>query len=121
MKDDLVSKVKSLEKNSLMNIELGARHRYCKKHLIPLVREIDVFTKHNTNWKEDDFKFIAERMKFQFFKAGEDVFEYNDYGNLFYIIIQGTCAVLIPHNTNPLLKNKAKQKKTMSMQEKSDC
>ena len=108
MKDDLIKKIKCLERNSQMNIELGARDRYCRKHLIPMVREIDVFTKHNTNWKEDDFKFIAERMKFQFFKPGEDVFEYNDYGNLFYIIIDGTCSVQVPHDNKPLLKNKAK-------------
>ena len=36
-------------------------------------------------------------MKFEFFKPGEFVFEYNDYGNYFYIIIDGTCSVQVPN------------------------
>jgi hypothetical protein len=37
MNSDLVEVVKSLEKNSVTNIEIGTRERYCRKHLIPII------------------------------------------------------------------------------------
>ena len=94
--------IKSLEKNSEINTELGIKDKYCRKFLIPLLKDLDVFKKNNNNWKEDDFKFIAERLNFRFYKPEEVVFEYNDYGNMFYIIIEGTCSVQIPQNDKPL-------------------
>ena len=39
---------------------------------------------------KDDFKHICENMKFQFCRAGEVVMRKGDYGNTFYMIIQGT-------------------------------
>jgi len=70
-----------------------------------------VFKKQNNNWKVDDFKFIAERMKFEFYKPGELVFEYNDYGNYFYIIIDGTCSVQVPQEKKPVTGQMALKRK----------
>mgnify|MGYP006119198139 CR=1 FL=1 len=93
---EIIDIIKSLEKNTDPTISEEERHGYLRHHLIPMVKEIDVFKKGSVNMKSDDFKFIAERMKFQFFKPGEVVFEYNDIGNLFYLVIQGNCSVQIP-------------------------
>ena len=58
-------------------------------------------------------------MKFQFFKPDEVVFEYNDYGNLFYVIIDGTCSVQVP-NTKPIVKNQTKKIKEKTITEKAE-
>ena len=101
MEPDLIEIIKGLELNSKLNIELATKDKYYRKYLIPLVQKIDVFKKVANNWKEDEFKYIAERLKFKFYNEGENVFEYNDYGNLFYIIIDGTCSIQVPHNDKP--------------------
>jgi len=39
---------------------------------------------------------IYQQLKLREYKSGEHVFNYNDDGDTFYIILQGTCAIRIP-------------------------
>ena len=120
MNRELIDIIKSLEKNTDPDIEAEDRERYLKKNLIPMVKEIDVFKKGTENMKSDDFKFIAERMKFHFYKPGEIVFEYNDIGNLFYLVIQGTCSVEIPLPQKPKAATEIDSKKNINLFELQD-
>lgn len=45
----------------------------------------------------EDYKFIAEKLSFDFFNAGETVFKAREVGEVFYIILQGTISVLVPN------------------------
>jgi hypothetical protein len=49
-------------------------------------------------------------MKFEFYQPQEFVFEYNDFGNYFYIIIDGTCSVQSPQEKK-LVANEAPKSK----------
>ena len=83
----------SLEKNSDMSVDHCIRDKYTRKYLVPLLQNINLFKQDGNTMKVDEIKYIAEHMKFQFLGPGENVFEYNDFGNLFYIIIEGTCSI----------------------------
>ena len=45
---------------------------------------------------EDTTIRILQRMDYEFYKEGSTVFKYGDYGDKFYIIIEGTVGVYIP-------------------------
>jgi CRP-like cAMP-binding protein len=71
---------------------------------LPLVKEVKFF--HNENVKggtqlsNDDLKFIAERLTFEFFEAGEFVIHSGCKGDKFFIILKGkTCALIPDPNT----------------------
>ena len=45
----------------------------------------------------ENYKFIAERLSFEFYNSGEEVMKYGESGNTFYIIIKGLVSVLVPN------------------------
>ena len=45
---------------------------------------------------KEDYRLISEKLTFQFFDAGQTVFNYGDFGSRFYIILKGKASVLIP-------------------------
>lgn len=47
----------------------------------------------------EDLKFIAERLTFEFYNPGEILFHEGQEGDQLYIIIKGSVSVLIPHQT----------------------
>jgi len=44
----------------------------------------------------EEFRFIAEHIKFEFFEEGENVINYGDRGDKFFILIKGEVSILIP-------------------------
>ncbi|CDW81356.1 cyclic nucleotide-binding domain containing protein [Stylonychia lemnae] len=46
--------------------------------------------------KESDFIFLCERAKYEFFHSNKNVFQHGDYGDKFYIILDGQVQVLVP-------------------------
>lgn len=48
------------------------------------------------DFSNEDFKFISERLRFEFYAESERVFGAGDHGDKFYIIIQGGASVLVP-------------------------
>ena len=59
---------------------------------------------------EDCNRIICEQMEFKFHEAGDLVFRYGDYGDLFYIILQGEVEVLIPSDSQKKKLHKSKEK-----------
>jgi len=39
--------------------------------------------------KESDFIFLCERAKYEYFNANKNIFQHGDYGDKFYIILDG--------------------------------
>ena len=54
------------------------------------------FAEQLKEFSSDDFKFISERLRFEFYAEGEKIFGAGDFGDKFYIIIQGNASVLVP-------------------------
>ena len=44
-------------------------------------------------YEEITIQYLYKRMRFTELAAGETVFEYGDFGELFYVIIEGTVAI----------------------------
>ena len=55
----------------------------------------------------EDTPMLCENMRFRYYKAGETIFEYGDYGDQFFIILKGTVSVLVPKQKE---KNTIKRK-----------
>ena len=68
------------------------------KIIIPLIRNITFFQKEDIAMTNEEFRFIAERIKFGFFEEGENVITYGDRGDKFFILIKGELNVLIPNS-----------------------
>ena len=62
----------------------------------------------------DDLYEIVSSFKFVVTKPGEDVFNYGDTGDLFYIIVKGSVAVMIP---NPRITNWKRERKELEVLE----
>lgn len=48
----------------------------------------NAFFSHQLNeFSSEDFKFISERLRFEFYHDGDKIFNAGDFGDKFYIII----------------------------------
>jgi signal-transduction protein with cAMP-binding, CBS, and nucleotidyltransferase domain len=76
--------------------------------IVPVLKKIQFFKTQFSDLRREDFKFIAEKLKFKFHNSGENVMNFGDRGHVFYIIIQGKVNVLVPDSSdsrNPNYKN----------------
>jgi hypothetical protein len=62
------------------------KEKQLEKYLIPIIQGVQFF-QNDKKLQLSEFKFIAEHLKFRFLGRHENVFEYNDYGDEFFIII----------------------------------
>lgn len=63
------------------------------KTLVSAVEDIKFFS--NLPIKGQDLIDLMQTFTFEAVSAGDNVFEYGDFGSTFYVIIKGTCSVLI--------------------------
>ena len=76
------------------------------KFLNEMIKEV-YNTKKDQAIQRSDYKLLCENMRFRYYKAGETIFEYGDYGDQFFIILKGTVSVLVPKQKE---KNTIKRK-----------
>eukprot|EP00347_Sterkiella_histriomuscorum_P012371 403368842 len=63
--------------------------------LLPFLKSIKFFQERR-DMKETDFNYLCERAKHEYFHQNKNVFCYGDYGDKFYILLEGQVAVLVP-------------------------
>lgn len=64
------------------------------------MKEVDFFKQRKV--KDSDFPDIIEALKYEFYKKGDTIMHWGDFGENFYILINGEVKVLVP---SPKLKN----------------
>jgi len=83
-------------------------------HIEPFVSNIQFFKENKDYFQgsqseeesiEQQFKFICQRMRFQFYQKGDVIFRYGDPGLLFYIILKGKVSVLMPRKKTILAQD----------------
>ncbi len=70
------------------------------RQLVPLFKNIKLFKDQNI--QDSELPEIVQCLTYQTFKPGENVFEYGNQGDKFYMILSGEVSVLIP---NPECRN----------------
>ena len=71
--------------------------------MIPIVKNVKFFQKTEEgglDLSNEDFKFIAERIQFEFFEPGEFIMHQGEKGEKFYITLKGRVAILIPNKAS---------------------
>ena len=63
----------------------------------PVIKKNELLSEQCKDFSSDDFKFISERLRFEFYNDRERVFGAGELGDKFYIIIQGSAGVLVPN------------------------
>ena len=62
--------------------------------LVPFLKNIKFFKDENI--KEDELLEICKKLRYETYLEDEIVFNYGEYGNKFYIIIEGEVGILVP-------------------------
>ena len=70
------------------------------KQLVKLLRQVDLFKgdENNKGLRASDLDEIIKVMEIEQFDQDQLVFNINDYGDKFYIILSGEVTVLIPND-----------------------
>ncbi|CDW90548.1 UNKNOWN [Stylonychia lemnae] len=66
--------------------------------------------------KEVDFVFLCERATYEHFNPNKNIFQYGDYGEKFYIVLQGSVQVLIPRRKDRASEDEIKDKSKTILQ-----
>lgn len=82
--------------------------------LLPYVKGIKYFSE-KPEINENDYLFICEHVRYEFFPEGKNVIQVGEYGDKFYVIIEGEVQVLVPQKkkgTEEKSRNAADEAKT---------
>eukprot|EP00347_Sterkiella_histriomuscorum_P003283 403364882 len=75
------------------------------KQLIPYLKQIKFFQERQEIMKESDFLFLCERATYEHYNPHRVIFNYGDYGEKFYIILEGQVSVLLPRKRERTSQN----------------
>lgn len=64
--------------------------------MLAILRNIAFFKDNEI--KQSDLNEIVTRLKYEHMRTGDIVFSYGDFGEKFYIIIEGSVGVMIPNS-----------------------
>ena len=93
--------ITTLEKNTGVEaVNQPDMDREIRKHILPLLTKVKFYSIKDgmSQISQEDYKFIAEKLTFDFYNAGDIIFNAGDSGDKFYIILRGTVSILVPLN-----------------------
>ena len=79
---------------SILEKPAGRRHHEDIDRLVPMLNKIEFFKARNLSLT--DLRAVAQCLTHSMFKTGEKIIEYGQYGNTFYIVLEGSVSVLVP-------------------------
>ena len=90
-----------------------------------LFSNVDGLTEHHDDHhgaiKKEDMNYIARLFKFEFFNKGENIFQYGQQGDKFYVMLQGKARALVPkrglQNIQKLEQNNERSEKENVLKE----
>ena len=94
----------------------NSKSDYEVSSLIACLKKVNLF-QSNSGITESDLYKICIKLKYEFYKKGEVVFEINSAGNKFYIILKGAVSIWIPRRSSisiPLTNNLVEAKELHS-------
>jgi signal-transduction protein with cAMP-binding, CBS, and nucleotidyltransferase domain len=97
---------------AILKKNLEARNDKDLNQLIPYIKENHFFKQRQINYKH--LTEVCSVMKYEYFPKGDFVFTQGDYGDKFYIILNGSVSVL--DHSDEYIKHKQEERHKKAME-----